>query len=108
MAGAFSRTVLRRLQAAAPKSRPTCIDPKKHSKVWLSMDVGAYPIIGVLTCAATMASFATVRTFSKAPQLTTSDKAERRGGMCIEAGGTREQQDVAARYRNFDRRFRRG
>eukprot|EP00469_Lotharella_globosa_P012706 CAMPEP_0167790276 /NCGR_PEP_ID=MMETSP0111_2-20121227/11212_1 /TAXON_ID=91324 /ORGANISM="Lotharella globosa, Strain CCCM811" /LENGTH=120 /DNA_ID=CAMNT_0007682659 /DNA_START=102 /DNA_END=464 /DNA_ORIENTATION=- len=102
----FARTALRRVMAA-PKPTPArrslfyYVDPKKHAKVWLS-DAGAYPIIGIITCAATMASFATVRTFSKAPQLTW-DKDRR--AMGIEEGTHEQQAEVAKYYDHPIRRY---
>eukprot|EP00467_Chlorarachnion_reptans_P025093 CAMPEP_0114493742 /NCGR_PEP_ID=MMETSP0109-20121206/4269_1 /TAXON_ID=29199 /ORGANISM="Chlorarachnion reptans, Strain CCCM449" /LENGTH=121 /DNA_ID=CAMNT_0001670709 /DNA_START=93 /DNA_END=458 /DNA_ORIENTATION=+ len=91
-------------RAAAPVRRmgtgSQYIPPTDQKKVWLS-DAGAYPIMIIIGCAATLGTFALARMTTKAPQLTW-DK-ERRSMQISE--GSHEEAVHAENY--FDHPVRR-
>eukprot|EP00465_Bigelowiella_longifila_P015844 CAMPEP_0185266150 /NCGR_PEP_ID=MMETSP1359-20130426/30096_1 /TAXON_ID=552665 /ORGANISM="Bigelowiella longifila, Strain CCMP242" /LENGTH=124 /DNA_ID=CAMNT_0027855819 /DNA_START=98 /DNA_END=472 /DNA_ORIENTATION=+ len=77
------------------------VPPREHKKVWMS-DAGAYPIILIISGAATFATFASIRIFSQAPQLTWNKE---RRAMTIEEGTHENPENVSKYYNHPLRRF---
>mmetsp|Transcript_39007 Transcript_39007/g.62495 ORF Transcript_39007/g.62495 Transcript_39007/m.62495 type:complete len:125 (-) Transcript_39007:37-411(-) len=77
------------------------VPPREHRKVWMS-DAGAYPIILIISGAATMATLASIRVFSQAPQLTWNKE---RRAMTIEEGTHEDTENVKKYYDHPLRRF---